>query len=148
MSRPALKNKAVALLIAGFVAVVLLFLFQIKSEWGQILFMYCAAFGFGYYLGHREPGSSLAKYGLYGAAVGVLTWAGAVVASFVFYPDAADYPLWAWFVRFAIGGGLLLTGGAILGDAAARQKLSMTSTVFGGLVSLLGVIVAIVKPGG
>lgn len=123
-----------------------LLLLQITSEGLQVALALLADFGFGYLLGHLLRGRSRSTLAFWGAGIGLLTWAAIIVVSLVFFPGAAAYPIFTWFVRFGLGGALCITGGALFGDLAARQQLAATTASLATVVSIAGGLVTILTP--
>jgi hypothetical protein len=64
----------------------------------------------------------------------------------ILYPGARVFPV-TWLIRFGIGGGLLLTAGALFGDQVARGKQTLSVTLLASVVGVVGGLITIVQGG-
>jgi len=148
VDRSALDDRMRTTLVWSGVFVVLLTLtgFQLHSEWGQIAVAFLANVAFGYAVGRLLlPGRPALLYVGLGLLIDIVQWLLIVAVSVTFYAGAAAYPVGTWFIRFALGGALAFTGGAMAGDLSARKKLTVNTAVVASVVSIAGGVLTLIK---
>jgi hypothetical protein len=130
----------------AFVVLIPVVASQLRSEWGQVAIVLLASAAFGYYLGRLLSPRPARTIFLLGAAIGLLLWLGVLVAAQLFYADYRMFPV-TWLIRFGVGGGLVLTASALLGDQAARQERTLSISVLASVVGIAGGLLTIMKGG-
>jgi hypothetical protein len=139
------QQRTVAIWVGVFVALLTLAEFQLHAEWGQVGLAILANVAFGFAVGRVWHSNPHVVYVLLGLATGVAHWLLIVVVELTKFENAAAYPFGNWFVRFALGGALAFTGGAIIGDLAARKKVTVTMAVVAAALGIAGSILSFIK---
>jgi hypothetical protein len=140
----AVKDKTIAPALVCALALALLVLATLPLFKSWIILLPGPAI-FGYYVGYRWPDLGAARYLRTGLILGFSTWIFYMTGRGVIYPelstDARTY--FYGLVRLGIGLALLTAGPALVGDMAARKKITLDKAIVASAISLIGAIVGL-----
>lgn len=141
-----MKDKTIAPALVFGLTLALLVLATLPLFKSWIILLPATAI-FGYYVGYRWPALRAARYLRTGVIVGFSTWIFYMVGRGIVYPElSADARTYFYgFVRLGVGLALLTAGPALVGDMAARKKITLDKALLASGISLLGAIVGLLK---
>ena len=111
-----------------------------------VVLVAAAVFSYGLWLGHRWPGRTTGYYFFVGTLLGLSMWILHMILGFRRAESLGlNYDPTVSFVRVALFGALLCTGGAMFGDMMRRRKPSLDSTLVATAISAIGALTGILQ---